>query len=177
MFSRIHLPRFTGEVRSGLEVTVSIAAIVITPPRGLSAGKSTRRNPSPCTPVDAIERGQAMVEKRVLRSDEIQQAAIFGHDVRKQRQRFLMHVMAQVGIPIGKQFGVGKRAVEPARLQPLVGEILHQRPRFWVAEHAPHLRFQLARSWPRRARSNNSSSGILLHRKYDSRDASSHSSN
>ena len=50
MFSRIHLPRLTGEVRSGLEVTVSTAASVITPPRGLSAGRSTRRNSSPSTP-------------------------------------------------------------------------------------------------------------------------------
>ena len=33
MFSRIHLPRFTGEVRVGFDVTVSIAACVITPPR------------------------------------------------------------------------------------------------------------------------------------------------
>ena len=48
-FSRIHLPRFTGLVRVGLEVTVSVLAIVTTPPRRLS-GSFTLRKSDPLTP-------------------------------------------------------------------------------------------------------------------------------
>ena len=49
MFSRIHLPRLTGEVRVGLDVAVRMLACVSTPPRGVPASE-TRRNPSPVTP-------------------------------------------------------------------------------------------------------------------------------
>src|SRR4051794_34031989 len=39
MFSRIHLPRLTGDVRVGLEVTVRTLPMVITPPRGSLGGR------------------------------------------------------------------------------------------------------------------------------------------
>src|SRR4030095_3614350 len=38
--SRIHLPRFTGEVRVGFDVTVSTLACVSRPPRGVTAGET-----------------------------------------------------------------------------------------------------------------------------------------
>ena len=50
MFSRIHRPRFTGEVRVGFEVAVKTLAIVITPPREVPSSE-TRRNASPSTPL------------------------------------------------------------------------------------------------------------------------------
>ena len=40
MLSRMNWPRFTGEVRSGFEVTIKTAACVNTPPRGLSLGSA-----------------------------------------------------------------------------------------------------------------------------------------
>ena len=49
MFSRIHLPRLTGEVRFGLDVAVRTLACVNTPPRGVPASE-TWRNQSPVTP-------------------------------------------------------------------------------------------------------------------------------
>ena len=49
-FSRIHLPRLTGEVRVGFEVTAKTLACVRTPPRGVPTSE-TRRNDSPSTPV------------------------------------------------------------------------------------------------------------------------------
>ena len=49
MFSRIHLPRLTGEVRFGLDVAARTLAWVNTPPRGVPASE-TRRNQSPVTP-------------------------------------------------------------------------------------------------------------------------------
>ena len=50
MLSRMNKPRFTGEVRSGLEVTARTVPCVKMPPRGLPAGRSTRRIWSPLTP-------------------------------------------------------------------------------------------------------------------------------
>src|SRR5436190_23617332 len=47
-FSRTHLPRITGDVRVGYDVTASTAPIVITPPRWLSVS-STRRKRLPST--------------------------------------------------------------------------------------------------------------------------------
>ena len=46
MFSRIHLPRLTGEVRVGFDVAARMLAWVSTPPRGVPASE-TRRNQSP----------------------------------------------------------------------------------------------------------------------------------
>ena len=47
--SRMNWPRFTGEVRVGLEVTSKIDACVSTPPRGLSLGSVTLRISLPVT--------------------------------------------------------------------------------------------------------------------------------
>ena len=49
MFSRIHLPRLTGEVRVGLDVTDRTLACVSTPPRGEFLS-DTFSNVSPLTP-------------------------------------------------------------------------------------------------------------------------------
>ena len=40
MFSRIHRPRFTGDVRVGFEVAVKTLAIVITPPREVPSSET-----------------------------------------------------------------------------------------------------------------------------------------
>ena len=49
MFSRIHLPRLTGEVRVGLDVAARTLAWVSTPPLGVPASE-TRRKASPEMP-------------------------------------------------------------------------------------------------------------------------------
>src|SRR5262245_13945113 len=48
MFSRIHLPRSTGDVRVAYDETVSTLACVSTPPRGVFFS-STLRNSAPFT--------------------------------------------------------------------------------------------------------------------------------
>ena len=49
MLSRINTPRLTGEVRVGLEVTISTEPCVSNPPRELSSGNLTRRISLPVT--------------------------------------------------------------------------------------------------------------------------------
>ena len=63
-------------------------------------------------------------------------------------------------------------------MQPLRREVGHQRSRPRVGQHPPHLPLEhrrLAAACPRPPASSSSSSGMLLHRKNDSRDASSRS--
>src|SRR5262249_10260213 len=50
MFSRIHLPRRTGEVRVAYEDTISTLACERIPPRSGFCDRSTRRNSGPFTP-------------------------------------------------------------------------------------------------------------------------------
>ena len=49
MLFRIHLPLMTGEVRMAGEVTVKMLPCPSRPPRGLSAGRATRRKWLPWT--------------------------------------------------------------------------------------------------------------------------------
>ena len=48
-FASTNRPRFTGEVRSGFDVTSSALPCVSMPPRGLPAGSVTLRSSSPVT--------------------------------------------------------------------------------------------------------------------------------
>ena len=76
MFSRIHLPRLTGDVRVGLDVAARMLACVSTPPRAVPASE-TRRNSSPVTPGDAVVPGEPFVDERVIRVEELEHAAVF----------------------------------------------------------------------------------------------------
>ena len=49
MRSMIHAPRRTGDVVVPFAVTLSTAACVRNPPRGLSLGNGVRRKATPCT--------------------------------------------------------------------------------------------------------------------------------
>ena len=79
MFSRIHLPRLTGEVRFGLDVAARTLAWVSTPPRGVPASE-TRRNQSPVTPRDPVVPRQPFVDERVVRVEKLKHAAVLVAD-------------------------------------------------------------------------------------------------
>ena len=84
--------------------------------------------------------------------------------------------LAQVVVELGEEIVVGRDALQVAQLQPLGREVVHQRTRPLVAEHAPHLLLEHQRAradWPCAASASSSSSGMLLHRKNDRREASS----
>ena len=73
-------PRFTGEVRAGVEVTARTDPCVSTPPRGLSLGSVTLRISEPSTPGNPVVLGQPGVEERVVAVDPFQDAAVLaGH--------------------------------------------------------------------------------------------------
>ena len=74
--SRIHLPRFTGEVRVGFDVTVRTLACVRTPP----ALAPFERDPAELValdPVDPVMPGQPLVDEREVGVDQVEDAPVF----------------------------------------------------------------------------------------------------
>ena len=78
----------------------------------------------------------------------------------------------------GKTRRIGRDARQVAQVQPLAGEVVDERLRARIGQHPPHLLLEhgrIAAAAAARPASSSSSSGMLLHRKNDSRDASSRS--
>ncbi len=99
--SSTHRPRFTGDVRVGLDVTVSTLACVSTPPRLVAGVSSTRTNSSslagrprlrarpfrPCR--DAVVPRQRLVQVREVGIDHVEDAAVFADDLAEEQLRLL----------------------------------------------------------------------------------------
>ena len=119
---------------------------------------------------------EPLVEERVLRVEKLQDAAVLPHDALEEPLGLLAHRHAQVLIEVGKLLDVRLDVLERAELQPLSAELPHQRRGPRVLQHAPHLGRQHVRR-PQRPgvglRLRSARSGMLAHRKYDSRVASS----
>ena len=78
------MPRLTGEVRVGLDVTARTLAWVRMPPRGVPASE-TRRNAVADDAGDAVMPGQALVDERVIGVEEVEHAAVLVQDRRGRR--------------------------------------------------------------------------------------------
>ncbi len=94
----------------------------------------------------------------------------------KNISRFLPHQHAQMVVELAELARVGLHRFEAARFQPLAAEVFHQRVRLRVLQHARDLSGEhggIAQRCLGRARSS-SASGMLAHRKYESREASSY---
>ena len=126
---------------------------------------------------NAVVRRQPLVEERIVGRQQLHDAAVVAHLAADEQPRLLLHRVAQVLVEFRIQLGVGDDAGELAQLEPAAGEIVDQRVRARIAEHPLHLLFERAGSLsvPRTAASRSSSSGMLLQRKNDSRDARSRS--
>ena len=88
--------------------------------------------------------GEPLVDERVLRVQELQDAAVLANDRREEEIRFLPHRLAEVVLEVGELVGVGLGGFERTSLQPLPAELLDQRLRLRIAQHARHLRAQHA---------------------------------
>ena len=174
-FSSTHLPRSTGDVVVACEVTSSTAPLP-SRPRRVSSGSVTRRKWLPNDVRDAVVLRQPLVDERVVGGQQIEHAAVLAHDALEKQLGLAPERLPQVVVEVRKDSEFGHDAAEIAQLQPLAGEIADERLRPRIGQHAPHLlRQHLAagRAVPPAAGSISSSSGMLLQRKNDSRDASS----
>ena len=171
------MPRFTGEVRVGFEVTVRTEAIVTTPPRR----RSVRRDPAELVAGDAgdpVVPGQPLVEERVVGVEEVGDRPVVVDDRGEEQLDLAGHRQAERLVEAGEPAPVGAGQLEVPGLEPLAGEVLDELPGLRVLEHPGDLGVEVLRrpgAGPSAARSSSSSSGMLLQRKYESREASSRS--
>ena len=128
---------------------------------------------------DAVVPREPLVDERVVGAQQVERAAVLAHDARRRRARSrAASACAQRVVEVRETALHRHRRLEVAQIQPLAGEVRDERVGARVRQHPPHLR---ARAPPGRAArrappaSSSSSSGMLLHRKNESRDASSRS--
>ena len=176
-FSRIHLPRTTGDVRLGKEVTdrmlpwpSSPRAIVVVALHAAEMRAADIRN--------AVVPGEAFVHIRVVRGQQVEHASILPENASGKQLRFAPESLPQVFVEIGVFPGIGQHRREIAQEQPLPDEVARpaRRREDRRASAAPAARATAGScSFPELAASSSASSGMLLQRKNDRRDASSRS--
>ena len=121
---------------------------------------------------------QAFVEERVVCIQQVHKRVVFRNHAFEEKLRLLLKRRPQVFVPIGKLGWIRRQHRHVAQLEPLSEEVADQRLRARIAgacagPAAPELRdLSVSRS---SARLRSWSSGIVLHRKNDKRDASSRS--
>ena len=132
MFSRIHLPRSTGEVRVGYDVTIRMPPWVSTPPRSFPG----KRHPPKIAAVDAgdsVVAGQAFIHERVIGVDQLQNAAVFADDVLEKQRAFAFEGIAQRVVELRILHRIRMPLRDVPQMQPLSGEVVEQRLGFGVA--------------------------------------------
>ena len=109
MFSRIHLPRSTGEVRVAYEDTVSTLACVRIAAARARPRVSTRRNSGPFTPGDAVVRRQPLVDVGVARVEQVDDALVLAHHAREEQLGLPAHREREAAVEVGEALAVGVR--------------------------------------------------------------------
>src|SRR5439155_1199360 len=129
-FSKIHLPRFTGEVRVGFEVTVRMlacedaSALVVRQMHSLKLISADAFN--------SVMPSQPLVQKREIRVEKIENASILLEDRLKEQFRLFEHGGAKRFVKPREKFRIRRGVFIAAQLQPLPGKILNQGASFAI---------------------------------------------
>ena len=89
-FSRTHLPRSTGEVRVAYDVRVRMLPWPSRPPRGLPVGNVYAPELAALDVGDSVVLGQPLIQKGVVRRQQIQHAAILAQDAVQEQLGFAL---------------------------------------------------------------------------------------
>ena len=118
---------------------------------------------------------QALVDERVVRGEQIEDAAVLADDAVEEELRLPPHGHRQVVVPIGEEKHVGMRVLQVLEVKPVGREARRERFGARVFEHPANLLLddRRVRGLPALARVMSSSSGALDQN--DSREASSKS--
>ena len=136
----IHLPRITGDVRSGFDVVTRNAPLPIRPQRVLHVGPERDAPELAAVDVrDAVVLRQPLVDERVVRVQQIDDAAIFADDAVEEQLDFAPHRLPQRIVEVGIDQRQRARALQAAQVQPLAGEVLRQRLGPRILQHAADL--------------------------------------
>ena len=95
--------------------------------------------------LDPVVLGQALIDEGVIRVQQIDDAAILAQLAFDQQLGFLLERLAQVLVEVGKGRRIRLYRWDIAQEQPLAGEVLHQRLRARIGQHAPDLALQNGR--------------------------------
>src|SRR5689334_20215121 len=83
--------------------------------------------------------GQTFVEKRVVCTEQIKNAAVLVEHALEEKIRFLRESGAQVFVEIGKRCRVRQYRVDVPEIQPLAYKIRHERIGTRIRQHAFYL--------------------------------------
>ena len=140
--SMTHLPRSTGDVRFASDVSTRMLPCPSTP-RRVSSGWVTRRKVAARHARDAVVPGQPLVDERVVGPVEVEQAAVFLHEVREEQLGLAPHRPREVLVVVRVEVRVGPNLVHVLQAKPLRREARAQRLGPGVGEHAQGLPLQL----------------------------------
>ncbi len=93
----------------------------------------------------AIVPRQPLVQKRVVRGDQLGDAAVASQHMFEQPLGFLPHRLPQVVVKIGKEPHVGRERLQISQVEPLTGEVGYERLRPPVGQHPADLPLQFLR--------------------------------
>ena len=90
--------------------------------------------------------GEALVDKGIIRIEEVQDAGVFAHDRLEKKFRLLPHRLAQWLIKFSEFLAVWVHQTQIAQLQPLAGEVVGERRSAFVGEQPLDLCVEDSRS-------------------------------
>ena len=85
---------------------------------------------------------EPLVDEAVVRGHQIEDIAVLVDDAAEEQLDLADHRATQVVVEVGELERIGLLVAQVAEVQPLAGEILDERMRLRVREHAPHLPIQ-----------------------------------
>ena len=175
--SMTHLPRMHGRGAVRLRGQRQDAPLPSSPRRSSNCRELHAPEVAALDVRDPVVLRQPLVDEGVVGIEQIQDAAVLAQDAVEEQLRLLDEGLAQVVVEIRIVRDDRLVSLEAAQIEPLPREVLRERERLRVLDHAMDLRGQhlgIAELFCS-ASFSSSSSGMLLHRKNDSREASSRS--
>src|SRR5947208_2009723 len=82
---------------------------------------------------------QPLIDKGVVRSQQIEDVAVLANNAFKQHLRFGTEGLTQLMIEITKTVNARSYVRHCAQSQPLADEVVHQPSRAWIRNHSLHL--------------------------------------
>ena len=102
-FSRIHLPRITGDVRVAYDVTVRMLPCRSSPPRALSSSSVDAAEAAAVDVRNAVVLREPLVEERVVGLQQVEHAAVLAQDALEEQLRLLPERLPQVVVEVREQ--------------------------------------------------------------------------
>ena len=119
-----HLPRIVGAVRSGYDVTVNDAGLS-EQAEPVRVGQRDASELIAVDPLDPIVFGQTLIKERVVRFQQIGDAAILAQRAFNQKLRLLREGLTQVLVEVRKVEGIRQYPVDVSQIQILANEVRH----------------------------------------------------